>query len=469
MKRETIVEDVVKTINRRDFLRGAAIGTLGIASMGVLCACGSQTSTAATASPETTASAETGIANTIVKIELPEFDGVDKLSLEEINAMRKQIVDAQEEYVCADGTVIPAVYVKLRALIDTIGCGMGSSVTDASFGSFMYLFSEEEAQAYLEMPCGVFFTATDFSVESGRDEHECLELCEEMAAKGLLYRARRSGVPYFHLVAPAHGLWEYNLLRLQDPDYVVANSVQWGSDVVDDFYNSGSVFYYPIPVNQDVVAEEGIYPYDDYEKIIRRNSVIAVSPCQCRLSKKLIGTSDPNCIHPLETCITTGEEAAFYIENGIGRQITQEEALEILHNNVELGMVIQSAYTKDSEVLCSCHGDCCDILGSYVALGDNVVNLSGFQNLSHYTLQYDKDACIKCGACQDRCPMFAITMDEEGYPVAGPTCIGCGQCGTVCPVGARKLSLKETIDELPQCMLDDYNLKAEYRFRHGQI
>ncbi|NCB24228.1 MAG: 4Fe-4S dicluster domain-containing protein [Bacteroidia bacterium] len=463
MKKETIVENVVSKINRRDFLRGAAISTLGIASMGVLAACGTQTSS------ETAAPAAGAVTNSIVKIELPEFDGADELSLAEINAMRKQIVEAQEEYVCADGTVIPAVYVKLRALIDTIGSGVGSAVTDASFGEIMYLFSEEEAQACLEMPCGVYFTATDFSVESGRDEAECLALCEELATRGVLFRARRAGVPYFHMIAEAHGIWEYNLLRLQEPDYVVAHAMQWGSDIIDDLYNADTIFYYPIPVNKDVVADEQIYPYDDYEKIIRRNSVIAVSPCQCRLSHKLIGTESPDCIHPLETCISTGEEAEFYIENGIGRQIDQDEALEILHNNVELGMVIQSCYTKDTEVICSCHGDCCDILMSYVALGENAAGLSGFQNLSHYNLQYDKDACIKCGACQDRCPLFAITMDEEGYPVVGPTCIKCGQCGTVCPVGARKLSLKDSIPELPQCMLDDYNLKSEYRFRNNQI
>ncbi|NTU90065.1 MAG: 4Fe-4S binding protein, partial [Actinobacteria bacterium] len=389
------------------------------------------------------------------------------LTLAEMNEMRKQIVDSKEDYTCADGTVIPAVYVKVRSLLDTIGNGVGSEVTDASFGEVMYLFSEEDAQAYLEMPRGKYFTATDFAVDAGHDEAECLAICEDMAARGLLMRSRRGGVAYFHLLAEAHGIWEYNMYQY-NAEYVTLHSQQWGTDIIAQLYNADTCFYYAIPVNKEVIAEEEILPYDDYEKIIGRNSVIAVSPCQCRLSHQAVGIADPG-NHPLETCITTGEEAEFYIENGIGRQITQEEALTILRRSVEVGMVLQSCHTKDTEVICSCHGDCCDILGSYVALGEGMADLNCLTNLSHYTLEHDKEACIKCGTCQPRCPLFAISIGEEGYPVVASQCLRCGQCATVCPVGARKLVVKEDIYELPQTLLDDYNLKAEYRLRNGMI
>ncbi|NTU90224.1 MAG: 4Fe-4S binding protein [Actinobacteria bacterium] len=98
-----------------------------------------------------------------------------------------------------------------------------------------------------------------------------------------------------------------------------------------------------------------------------------------------------------------------------------------------------------------------------------MADLNCLTNLSHYTLQHDKEACIKCGTCQPRCPLFAISMGEEGYPVVASQCLRCGQCATVCPVGARKLVVKEDIYELPQTLLDDYNLKAEYRLSNGMI
>lgn len=44
----------------------------------------------------------------------------DLMTIEELNAKRKQLVDSKtDDYVKADGTVIPNVYVKLQALLNT--------------------------------------------------------------------------------------------------------------------------------------------------------------------------------------------------------------------------------------------------------------------------------------------------------------------------------------------------------------
>ena len=396
------------------------------------------------------------------------------------------------EYTCADGTVIPAVYNQLRALINTLGLGNGSEVTDASFAEAMYLFSEDEAAAYITMPVGEFFTATEWAARTGRDEAECLELCETLATRGLLYRERRAGVPYFHLLAEAHGIWEYNLIRVSAEEtgnladfsageevkkYSEIHQNHWGADIITHLYNSETPFYYAVPVEENVVADTQILPYDDYKAVIERNTTLAVSPCQCRLRRKAMGdytnaVAEGECDHPLETCISTGMMAEYYIENGIGRQIDQEEALAIVQRSVDAGMVIQSCYTKDSEIFCSCHGDCCDILASYVACGSDVMgSLNSTPQISHYRLEVDHDACLKCGACAQRCPLFAITMDETEGPVVNNVCVRCGQCATVCPVEARKLVQKDESEilELPQNMLEDYVIKGNYRMSHGYV
>ena len=93
-----------------------------------------------------------------------------------------------------------------------------------------------------------------------------------------------------------------------------------------------------------------------------------------------------------------------------------------------------------------------------------------FEHLSHYNLRHDEETCLKCGKCAERCPLFAITMDEEtGSPTVNGTCVRCGQCGTVCPVGARTLHLADSILELPDDLLDDYNTKAKYRFANDMV
>ena len=70
------------------------------------------------------------------------------MPLDELNRRRQELVDSKtEDYVCADGTVIPNVYVKLRTLANTYGIGMGSDLTDTCFGFWMRFFNEGEAQA----------------------------------------------------------------------------------------------------------------------------------------------------------------------------------------------------------------------------------------------------------------------------------------------------------------------------------
>lgn len=74
--------------------------------------------------------------------------GRSTMSLDELNRRRQELVDSKtEDYVCADGTVIPNVYVKLRTLVNTYGIGMGNDLTDMCFGFWMRFFNEDEAQA----------------------------------------------------------------------------------------------------------------------------------------------------------------------------------------------------------------------------------------------------------------------------------------------------------------------------------
>ena len=127
--------------------------------------------------------------------------------------------------------------------------------------------------------------------------------------------------------------------------------------------------------------------------------------------------------------------------------------------------MLQSCYTKYTEVICCCD-DGCGVLATNRKKGtDN----PQYTNLSHYRLMYNKDACLKCGACADRCPMYAIEMDADGYPAVVGACQRCGQCCYICPAEARKLSARpeEEIPELPADLLDWTNRDAMYRYEMG--
>lgn len=47
-------------------------------------------------------------------------------------------------------------------------------------------------------------------------------------------------------------------------------------------------------------------------------------------------------------------------------------------------------------------------------------------------VKFQKDKCVKCGACREACSISAIRIDSEGFPII---CTHCGYCTKYCPHG----------------------------------
>lgn len=386
---------------------------------------------------------------------------------------------ATEDYVADDGTVIPAIYLDLRNRWNRLGLGNGSAVDDGSshyWDLMRYLFTEEEAAKYMELPIYKLFTANDYHAVSGRPEEECAQICDDFARKGVLPRFVRAGVPYYYLTNQLLGQPMY----YDNPEFM-ANLGNAAPDATRLQYDQGTPTYQVSPVSVDVVAETEILPYDDWRATIERNEKFVVTPCVCRSMQATFsgdtswmddmdaryddGTGNPLRIH---TCLAMGELAEYYAWEGYGKEISKDEAFAIVEQSADEDMVIEHFYGKGSEVICQCHVDTCFLLGALRAMngqGDAVVAMS------NYNLELDKDACIKCGACVDRCTMHSVTMGEDGYPQMDAACARCGQCAVTCPAAARTLVAKAPEDQLvlPDNLLDDWYEKAKYRAEKGTI
>ena len=415
--------------------------------------------------------------------------GISTMPLDDLNAYRKAYVDAQTDYVCEDGTVIPAIYVKVRALVHTYNFGCGTA-NDNSFDDIMENFTEDQAQAFLDMPLGIEFTAYDMAAEEGRTVSECTEICEHLAEVGYLRAFNTNRGRTYNQVPYAIGIAEYHLnVDIESDNTHVGLE---GYDAAWNMAETGTPIMYYVPIDASVTQENSLLPYDDLREKLRNIDVACIMPCYCRY-KVLAATYghenipsfedfctgeyadyfSPVCNQRVETCIYTGNEAQYWIDRGMARQITGEQAAEYVQRSVDDGFLIESTFDKTSECICSCHVDSCLFLAMWLALGDpdTIASYAAYKQVSHYTLEVDPDKCIACGACIDACPVRIISINDEGWAEPSVPCMKCGHCVAVCPQGARILVKRDDSELAPlsDTNLDHANDAAAYRFEMGLI
>lgn len=464
----------MRIMNRRAFM-----GAAGIAGASLFVGCSPETKQEdSPEASETTATWGETAKNAEVKPLVTE-PAPYIYSDDEIDAILAAPALVTADWVNEDGSTISAAHQMVRNTINRNGIGVGSVINrDHMLDLWPMLFSEEEALLYSQMPLYRYFSADELTEASGKSAEECLRLCNTISDRGLLRRVYEEGEPRFLTLGSEYGYYEAYVQNFT-PEYLALKDANKADDMGPAFLDSETSMYRTLPVDLNVCIDGEYTQWDDWRDIFKRHDTFSVSPCMCRVSTlmregKAATTQEAmdlfkaqmrDCGHPMETCICTGKNAEWLIEIGAGREITAEEGIAIVENSVKEGLIIETVFTKDAENICSCHADCCLNVGAVRALngGPAIVNYSNF------TLMHQKENCIKCGTCEKQCPMFAITMDEEGYPIVDNACVRCGQCATVCPQGARGLKLKpeEELPYIPQTLEEDYEAKARVRIGKG--
>jgi ferredoxin/DNA-binding MarR family transcriptional regulator len=343
------------------------------------------------------------------------------------------------------------LYDKLSDLFNQIGYGSRKSPElEALLKS---LFNEEEARIALNLsPLGPE-PPWQVAERIGEDPDRVALLLDEMADKGLIYSSTREDEKWYKTIQLVPGIFELQFMKGE-----VTERAKELARLFDAYFHApvpkeerdisstsgpGIHFARVIPIEKSVTPDIDVFPFEEARKYVDEATTITVSTCYCRHERRLL---DQGCEYPDDVCLQIGPFANFVKERGFGREISQEQAHEILKRSADAGLIHTSSNTRDRiDFICNCCTCCCGILRGVSLFSAPVRSIS-----SNYEAKLDPDECTGCGECVDRCQMDAFTLEGDMVELNLERCIGCGVCVYHCPVEALSLVSRSDFVEPPR-------------------
>lgn len=325
------------------------------------------------------------------------------------------------------------VHHRLREQLDQYSIGFPKTDSGVEIKLLQKIFTEEEAEIALHLTMRLE-SAESVAERTKRDPEGVAELLKQMAEKGLVFRLNRDQTARYAAVPFVLGIYEFQL-KAMDNEFA-----QLFEDYLQEAFSESVTGLKPtllrtVPIHQSLDASHPVARYEDSREIIKSQKLIAVADCICRVQQHLI---EHHCDKPTEVCFLFGSAGQHYIDLKMARQVTAQEALEILDRCEEAGLVTQPANAKNPGGMCNCCGDCCPTLRSI----RNYPRPAEMVSSNYYAL-VDPDECTACETCVTRCQMDAISIGEDGIAeIDRDRCIGCGLCVTTCSSDSMRLELK---------------------------
>ena len=163
-----------------------------------------------------------------------------------------------------------------------------------------------------------------------------------------------------------------------------------------------------IPVESAIEGIPGVTDDERLSHYLDKYDIFSVSPCSCRASRTSLGDG---CGHLAEDmCVQMGKGAEHYIRTGRARQITREEALEIVKRAEENGLMhdipnIEGA--GESAAICNCCACACFGLRAGLMFGARDAIRSNF------VAEVDEAKCVACAQCVEVCPGNALKLGQK--------------------------------------------------------
>ncbi len=348
------------------------------------------------------------------------------------------------------------VYVELQKHLDKQAVGFPATRSGVEIRILKHYFTPEQASLAL------FLNYQPQSIEaivnsSGLPLEKVKSLLEEMTGNGAIGDMKKDGEKYYYTMPLLIGMLEWGADKATPrfwKDYGQYMSGEFGKVYAGTRISQMRT----VPVEKSIQTEHYVTTYDHIREIINTTEgPICVNKCGCRESAGKRG--EPcHVTSRSETCMSFGDWARHWIDAGLSREITREEALEITRQNEADGLVLQPTNYRKIDFVCACCGDCCGVLKTHKLLPKPAANWA-----HNFYAAVDTEKCTGCGNCAQKCQVNATRIDEQnGYSTINlDRCIGCGNCVAACPSEALRLVKIENTVVPPEDRTSLYKILAE--------
>jgi len=316
--------------------------------------------------------------------------------------------------------------------------GLGNSQRIAAL--FKLIADPSEAELLLALPGNAPSLADKLSLT----ETEVGAMLQKLFVKGVAFPSSKTDPPSYKMCR--------DLIQFHDASILWTEASREFLDLWQDFmeaewpdvaksYNKlmPRPFTRVIPVGITVPAKHHVLAYEDVQGIIDNARSISLTKCTCRLTAH-------KCDRKLEACLQINKAAEYNIARGTGRRLTKEEALDVVRQAEEDGLihVVMNKQNVD-HFICNCCPCCCQTMPILIKHNISVIEPSRF------AAQVDSELCSSCGTCLDRCYFSAITVPEDGVATVDQSkCMGCGLCQVTCPTEAIGMTEVRPTDFVPE-------------------
>ena len=226
------------------------------------------------------------------------------------------------------------VFERLAQVLDGLPHGFPATDSGVELAILRKIFTPDDAAVALRLK-PLPETAAMVARRFRRPTDEVRATLDRMAERGEIFSFRQRGRRYYALAPFIVGIWE---LQLDHIDRELAELFEaYAPTLLGALGCVAPALARVIPVNRRIEARAEILPHDDLKALLERCESFRVADCLCRREQALLGKP---CSHSIETCMSFSREPNAYEGSPPwGREITRQEALELLDRVEEEGLV----------------------------------------------------------------------------------------------------------------------------------